>query len=66
MHINKHDGDDKDNDEVEPANDTNAATWIRIGTSSFRSSISLLAFVSATLILLYSPACIVGVTYVLY
>ena len=65
MHINKHDGDDKDNDEVE-ANDTNAATWIRIGTSSFGSSISLLAFVSATLLLLYSPACIVGVTYVLY
>ena len=65
MHINKHDGDDKDNDEVE-ANDTNAATWIRIGTSSFRSSISFLSFVSATLLLLYSPACIVGVTCVLY
>ena len=46
MHINKHDGDDKDNDEVE-ANDTNAATWIRIGTSSFCSSISFLAFVKA-------------------
>ena len=52
MHINKHDGDDKDNDEVE-ANDINAATWIRIGTSSFRSSISLLAFVKDSVILLH-------------
>ena len=57
MHINKHDGDDKDNDEVE-ANDTNAATWIRIGTSSFRSSF----FFALATLLLCSLACIVGVT----